>query len=199
MRLEDYRLVFVAVGLVGVLLLASPALGAVLRFPGGEAFSELYVLGPGHMAENYPYNVVVGQNYSVYVGVGNHLGSSAYYVLYVKLRNQTDLLPNSASGTSSSLQPLYEFRFVVPDGKYWEGPLVFVVSNASISGNQSVVGRLTINNVAFDVDKPAVWDSNSTMFNYQLVFELWLYDAPSSTVQFNKRFVGLQLNLTASI
>ena len=77
--------------------------------------------------------------------------------------------------------------------------MVFVVSNASISGNQSVVWRLTINNVAFDVDKRAVWDSNSTMFNYQVVFELWLYDAPSSTVQFNSRFVGLQLNLTASI
>ena len=46
------------------------------------------------MAENYPYNIAVGQNYSVYVNVGNHLGSSAYYVLYVKLGNQTDQLPN---------------------------------------------------------------------------------------------------------
>lgn len=196
MKLAEYKLVFVAIGLIGVLLFASPAIGAVLRFPSGEQFSELYVLGPGHMAENYPFNVAEGQNYSVYVGVGNHLGSSAYYVVYVKLRNQSDLLPNSTTASPSPLQPLYEYRFSIQDGKNWESPLTFSVTNASVSGNQSLIKQFTINGVKFDVNKPAVWDSNSTMFIYQLVFELWLYDVPSNSVQFNNRLVDLQLNLT---
>ena len=106
MKLEDYKLIFVAVGLIGVLLIASPALGGVIRLSGGEQFSKLYLLDPDNMAENYPFNIVAGQNYSVYVGVGNHLGSSAYYVLYVKFGNQTDPLPNATLGTPSSLQPL---------------------------------------------------------------------------------------------
>ena len=81
MKLDDYKLIFVAVGLIGVLLIASPAIAGAIRLPGGEQFSELYLLGPNQMAENYPYNIAVGQNYSVYVNVGNHLGSSAYYVI----------------------------------------------------------------------------------------------------------------------
>jgi uncharacterized membrane protein len=93
MKLEEYKLIFTAVGFIGVLVLATPALGAVIRFPGGEQFSELYVLGSEHMAQNYPNNIAVGQNYSLYLGVGNHLGSSAYYTLAVKLLNPSDTLP----------------------------------------------------------------------------------------------------------
>ena len=197
MKLGDYKLVFVAVGLIGVLLIASPALsGAIPGLPGGEQFSELYLLGPNQMAENYPSNIAVGQNYSVYVAVGNHLGSSAYYVLYVKLGNQTDQMPNVPLGTPSSLQPLYEYRFSIQDSMNWESPLNFSVSNASISGNNSQINTLQINGLTFNVDKPAMWDSNSTTFKYQLLFELWLYNSQSGAISYNDRFVDLQLNLT---
>ena len=37
MKLEGYKLVFVAVGLIGVLLIATPALADVIRLPGWEA------------------------------------------------------------------------------------------------------------------------------------------------------------------
>jgi hypothetical protein len=196
MKLEGYKLVFVVVGLIGVLLIATPALADFIRPPSGEQFSELYLLGPGNMAANYPSNIVAGQNYSVYVGVGNHLGSSAYYVLYVKFGNATDQMPNATLGTPSSLQPLYEYRFSIQDGMNWESLLTFSVSNALISGNNSQINTLQLNGVAFNVDKPAMWDSNSTTFRYQLLFELWIYDSHSGNVVFNNRFVDLQLNLT---
>jgi uncharacterized membrane protein len=196
MKLEGYKLVFVAVGLIGVLLIASPALGGVIRLPGGEQFSELYLLGPDHMAENYPFNIVAGQNYSVYVDVGNQLGSSATYVLYVKLSNQTDQMPNATLGTPSILQPLYEYRFSIQDSVNWESLLNFSVSNASISGNNSQINTLQVNGVAFNVDKPAMWDSNSTTFKYQLLFELWIYNVQTGSVEFNNRYVNLQLNVT---
>ena len=133
MKLEGYKLFFVAVSLIGVLLIATPALTDLIRFPGGEQFSELYLLGPNQMAENYPSNIAVGQNYSVYVGVGNYLGSSAYYVLYVKFGNATDQMPNDALGTPSSLPPLYEYRFSIQNSVNWESLLNFSVSSASIS------------------------------------------------------------------
>ena len=196
MKLEGYKLIFVAVGLIGVLLIASPALAGVIRLPGGEQFSELYLLGPDHMAENYPFNIAVGQNYSVYVDVGNQLGSSAYYVLYVKLGNTTDQLPNNTLGTPSSLQPLYEYRFSIQDSMYWESLFNFSVSNASISGNNSQINTLQINGVLFTVNKPVMWNSNSTTFTYQLFFELWIYNMQMASVGFNNRFVNLQLNLT---
>jgi uncharacterized membrane protein len=98
MKLGDCKLIFVAIALIGVLLFASPAIAGSIRVPGGEAFSELYLLGPDKIAQGYPSNVAVGQNYSVFVNVGNHLGSSAYYVLYIKLANATDQLANTTLG-----------------------------------------------------------------------------------------------------
>ena len=148
------------------------------------------------MAENYPYNIAVGQNYSVYVDVANQLGSSAYYVLYVKLGNATDQMPNNTLGTPSPLQPLCEYRFSVQDGVSWESPVNFSVSSASISGINSQINTLQINNVPFNVDKSAMWNSNSTTFRYQLFFELWIYNVQTGSVEFNSRFVDLQLNLT---
>ena len=199
MKLEGYRVVFVTIGLIGVLLIATPALTSVIRLPNGAQFSELYLLGPDNMAENYPFNIAVGQNYSIYVGVGNQLGSSAYYVLYVKFGNETDLLPNATLGTPSILQPLIEYRFSIQDSVNWESLLNFSVANASISGYNSQINTLQINGDAFNVDKPAMWDSNSTTFKYQLLFELWIYNSSSSAISFNDRFVDLQLNLTRTL
>jgi hypothetical protein len=199
MKLNDYKLIFVAVGLISVLLIATPALADVLRLPGTEQFSQLYLLGPGQMAENYPFNIEADQNYSVYVGVANQMGSSLYYMVYVMFMNQSDQLPNAAAGMPSSLQPLYEYRFAVQDGESWESPLTFSVSDPSFSGNQSFIKTLTINNDVFDINKPSLWDSNTTTFSYKLLFELWIYNPQSGSVDYNNRYVDLQLNLTNSL
>lgn len=199
MKLNDYKLIFIAIGLISVLLVATPALADAIRLPGGEPFSELYLLGSGGTADNYPFNIEVGQNYSVYVGVGNHLGSSAYYILYVKFCNETDPLPNANPGAQSYLQPLIEYRFLIADGMNWESLLNFSVSDASILGNNSQINTLQINGATFNVDKPALWDSNSTMFKYRLSFELWMYNSQSNAISYNDRFVDLQLNLTRTL
>jgi hypothetical protein len=151
------------------------------------------------MMENYPFNIAVCQNYSIFVGVGNHLGSPAYYVLYMKFSNETDLLPNDTLGTPSPLQPLYEYRFSIQDRMNWESLLTFSVSNGSISGNNSQINTLQINGVIFNVDKHTQWDSNSSTFKYHLFFELWLYNSSSNAVLYNDRFVDLQLNLTRTM
>ena len=198
MNLEGYKLIFVAVGLIGVLLIATPALANVISPPSGEQFSELYLLGPNHMAENYPSGISVDQTYSVFVDVGNYLGSSAYYVLYLKLGNKTDQMPNATLGTPSSLKPIYEYRFSIQNNKNWESQLNFSVSSASILGNNSQINTLKINSNVFNVDKPAVRDSNSTTFRYNLLFELWIYNDKSNTIEYNSRFVDLLLNLTSN-
>jgi hypothetical protein len=194
LRLEDYRTIFVAAGLIGILICALPTLSLALHLPTGEKFSELYVLGPAHMAEGYPFNVTADMSYMVYVGVGNHMGSSAYYVVYVKFRNQTEPLPNATTGTPSPQPPLYEYRIVLQDGKSWEGPLAF-----SLSGNQTLVDSLVINGVAFSVNEHADWDSAREGYYYQLFFELWIYNAEVDSIQFHNRYVTLWFNMTAAI
>jgi len=197
MNFEDYRTVFQVGSLVFVLLAASPALSLVVSFPrGGESFSELWLLGPNHMAEDYPFNVQAGEDYSLFLGVGNHLGHSAYYLVYAKFRNQTQPLPNASSSEPSSLSSLYTFEFFLADGDVWETPVIFQVLSASFQGNVVVVDRISVDDRAFQVGCSLTWDSENSGFYFQLFFELWLFNSTRSSFQFHDRFVGIWLNMT---
>ena len=199
MNLEDYRTLFVATSLVLILIATVPVIALVVPFPrSGESFSELWLLGPTHMAEDYPFNVGVGEEYSVFVGVGNHMGCSEYYMVYVKFRNQTQPLPDVSSSKPSPLPPLYEFQFFVADGEAWESLLMFEILDASVQVDSVFVGSVLINGVAFSVDSFSMWDSENNGFYYQLFFELWLYDMASQSFQYHDRFVGIWLNVTGS-
>jgi len=199
MNLEEYRTVFVAGSLVLMLIAAAPTLSLIIAFPGGsERFSELWLLGRNHMMEDYPFNVGVNESYSVFVGVGNHLGGSEYYLVYVKFRNQTQQLPNSTTSEPSPLPPLYEFRFVLSDGEVWEAPLTFAVENVLLQQNFSIVQEVSINGIVFPVNCTSTWDSDRNGFYYQLFFELWLYNITSQKFQYHNRFVGIWLNVTGS-
>jgi len=198
LRFQDYRTLFLGISLGFVLLAASPALSIVISFPSGEErFSELWLLGPNHMAEDYPFNVQVGEQYNVYLGLGNHMGGSMYYAVYVKFRNQTQPLPNAIMSLPSSLPSLYEFRAFVPDGGAWEKLVTFSVLEASLYENLSFVNRLVINDRGVRVSSSAIWDSENKGFYYQLFFELWLYDVTSQSFRFHNRLVGIWLNMTS--
>lgn len=196
MKLDDYNVVFAIVGLIGVVLFVLPTLSLILPLPGGEEFSELWILGPSHIAENYPFNVRAGDEYLVHAGVGNHMGSSVYYVVCVKFRNQTEPLPDATAGLPSPLLSLYEYRVFLRDGENWEAPLTFSFSKVSFLENRSSVGSLMINDVAFDVDKLTFRDAENNGYYYQLFIELWIFNKDSDSFQFHNRFVGLWLNIT---
>jgi uncharacterized membrane protein len=194
LTLSDYKTIFVAVGAIGVLLFASPTLGPVLRFSMGEKFSELQLLGSGHMAENYPSNIRANESYLAYVGINNHMRSSAYYVVYVKFRNQSEELPNATA--PSPLPPLYEYRTFLQNDETWEAPLNFSVLDVSFLENRTHVGFLRINDVVLNVDKSTLWDADLMGCYFQLFIELWIYDSEANAVQFHNRFVDLWLNMT---
>jgi uncharacterized membrane protein len=181
------------------LIILAPTLALVVTFPEGERFSELWILGSNHTAANYSFDVTVNEEYLVYVGVGNHMSRSSYYVVYVKLGNQDEALPDTKAGIPSPLEPLYEYRIFIQNEENWEVPMKFSFSNVSIFENQSLVGIIRINDVAFNVDKPASWDVNNTGYYYQLFLELWIYNSESQVLQFHNRFVSIRLNMTSQI
>jgi len=198
MNLEECKSVF-AVTVLGLTLVAAfPTVSMVLPFPsGGERFSELWLLGPDHMAEGYPFNVRGGEVQGpIYVGVSNHMGSSEYYVVYVKFRNQTQPLPNATASEPSPLLPLYEFQFFLADGETWETPLFFTVEDVLFQDDTVSTSRISINDVVSSVNASTKWDSGYSGFYYQLFFELWLYSRDLQTFQFHDRFVGIWLNMT---
>jgi uncharacterized membrane protein len=180
-----------------MLLVAAPMVGLLGPIPSGqERFSELWLLGPNHMAEGYPFNVRVGEAYSIFVGVGNHMGRSSYYHVSVKFRNGTQPLPDVSGSTPSPLPPLYEFRFLVADEATWESRVTFTILDASVHADSAFIGNVSINGVTFPVSSSAMWDSENTGFYFQLFFELWRYTDEYSSFRYHDRFVGLWLNMT---
>lgn len=199
MNLDDYRALFLVVTLGLALIVASPLFGVIVPFGGGsERFSEFWLLGPSHMAEGYPFNVTAGEEYRVFVGVGNHMGGSEYYMVSVKFRNSSQSLPDITGSEPSSLPTLYEYRFFVGDGEVWEMPVTFGFEDVVVEGDFLVVGDVTVDGVVFPVDVSAVGDVERGGCFFQLFFELWRYDVMSESFRFDDRFVGLWLNMTGS-
>ena len=198
MNLEEYRVLFLVVMLGLALVAASPVLGVVVPQGGSERFSEFWLLDAWNRTEYYPFVVGVGEVYRVFVGVGNHVGGSEYYMVNVKFRNGTQSLPDIDGSVSSSLVPLYEFRFFVGDGEVWGSLVTFGFRDVVVEGDVLFVGDVIVNGVSFPVDASAVWDSEAEGFFFQLFFELWRYDLDSRVFRFHDRFVGIWLSMTVS-
>ncbi len=228
LNLQKYTVLFVVVTAVLALLVASPALQRVLVYPQTEFFTELGLLGPGHMAENYPYNITRNQNYNLFLGVANHLGSVAYYVVEVKFRNESQSAPDSFNHTPSSLQSLYSIPVFVADKESHELPISIafdysfqnvtrtVYSNVTVPGGpgenatiQQVAENVTLLQANFNGLKfngvtlnlqgySSDWNSSTNEFYGNLIFELWIYNSTTSSFQYHDRFVDLKLNMTST-
>ena len=196
MKLSDYKLILITVGVIGILLFASPSIAALVSLPAEEQFSELFLLGPKQMAADYPYNIVPNQNYTIYLGVTNHVGSLAYYQVYVKLYNASDALPDKLLGVTNPTQPCYDLRFSIQDGQTFQIPVTFSITNTHTQNNQTTIGNIQINGQTTTINKPSTWNQTTTTYQYNLFFELWMYNSQSGNIEFNNRYVNLKLNLT---
>lgn len=200
MNLEEHRVVFMIITGILVLLAASPGLSRLLVLPRTEFFTELWLLGSNHMAENYPFNVTNGEKYNVFLGLGNHLGYTAYYKIAVKFRNQTQSGPDSFNRTPSSLPALYEIRAFVADEATWEIPIIFSFNYEYDEVRSQVdVKSITVNDVVLETKNSTItWDVKNNGFLGNLFFELWIYNSTINGFQYHERFVGIWLNMTAS-
>jgi uncharacterized membrane protein len=159
---------------------------------GSAQFSELFMLGPSHNIANYPTDLKADQGYSFYVGVTNHMGSSTNYVLYLKLLNASDLLPDHANKIPSPVQPFYENRFSLQNNQTYEKAMNFSISNVTIKDDNILLGKFNLNNQVFSLNYPSVSTNSSS---YRLLFELWTNN-PSDGLLFDNRFTFLNFNVT---
>jgi len=202
MNLSEIKVLFIVVTAVAALLVASPVLSRILVYPRTEFFSEMWLLGPNHKAEGYPYNVTQGQNYTVYLGIGNQLGYCAYYVVQVKFRNETQPLPTSfgpvENRTPSNMPPLLNISTFVADEQNWELPISFSFDyEANLNRSQVWFKSLTMNNETLDLESYiTTWNETRSLFFGNLVFELWIYNTQAASLSYHGRFVDLKLNMT---
>jgi uncharacterized membrane protein len=90
---------FLSVVLALIMLVAIITTVFVIVAPkeGGERFTEFYILGENQMANDYPDQIIAGQNYPMYVGVGNHeKRNTAYTIETWLLRTEFDNVTNTS-------------------------------------------------------------------------------------------------------
>lgn len=202
MSLEEHHILFLVVTGVLVLTVASPALSRVLVFPRNEFFTELWLLGPGHKAEHYPYNVSRGAEYTVFLGVGNNLGHCAYYQIMVKFRNESQPGPTSfgPEGTRvpSNVSSLFNLSVFVGDLQVWEKPVTFSFDYTYDDVAKCVdFNSMAFNDAVLNMSGCMVArNANTTEYNGYLFFETWLYRNETLGFTYHERFVSLRLNMT---
>ena len=96
---ETATLALAVVTILAVLAAVYPILPS-----NGEAFSELGVLGPNQKIADYPTNVAVGQQFTLFVYVGNHQGQADYYQVMMKEGNPGTVVNNSTSADVPAVQ-----------------------------------------------------------------------------------------------
>jgi hypothetical protein len=198
MALREYKVLFIIIISFLALLVASPALQQLLVYPQTEFFTELWLLGPQHSAENLPYNITLNENYKLFLGISNHLGYCAYYSIQVKFRNQTQSAPDPLTQKPSSLSPLYSISGVVADKETWELPVTFSF-DYSYDANASQVNfnRMMFNGAALNLNgSSATWDAEKSRFYGNLIFELWIYNDTVGGFMYHQRYNDLKFNMT---
>ena len=202
MNVQQYQALLLIITGTLALIVASPALQRLLVYPQREFFTEMWLLGPDHMAENYPFAVKKAENLEFFLGISNHLGYCAYYLIQVKFRNQTQPAADSLNRTSSTLPSLHTFNAFVANEETWETPILcaidFVQEDYEGTLLRVRVTNMTFNDYFLDLkDFTMVWDAKRSGFFGDLFFELWIYNYTTGDFQYNERSVGLWLNMTS--
>lgn len=190
MNLRQYKVLIIVVAATVALFAASPSLSQLLASTQTDHFTELSLLGPNHDTKTYPYSIKSGQSFTLYLNIDNHLGSTGYYMVRVKFRDQTGSAPNSFDKTSSSMPSLWDIKAVVDNDKSLEIPLTITL----IYGSPSTLSGIRINGSLVGTSI-AISNSSDGYFG-NLFFELWLFNDTTQAYEYNQRYVGIWLNLT---
>lgn len=198
-QLDNYRSIFIAIALIGLLLFSWPTVSVLFKMPHGQQFSEIYFLGPNKNFEGIPSNIQTGVSYQVYLGLGNNLGHSSYYSCLVKISNGSEFMPDTKLGKSIDLPVLYEYKIFIKDGDSIQLPLTFQVDSLTFTDLSCQLSGMRINGLDVPVTETSDWSSDKAGFYYNLIVELWLFNSTLGKSQFNDRFVSLPLNMTQRI
>lgn len=195
----QYKGLFFVIVAVLALLAASPLLQRVLVYPQTDFFTELYLLDSDRMAENYPYNITRNTHYNLFLVISNHLGSSADYQVQVKFRNELQSAPEAISKTPSSLPSLRNIETTVADNETWELPVTFSFDYSLKNADQIVFDSITLNNQHINLNgRTSNFNSTTSVFYGDLIFELWKYNSTVNAYQYHERFVDLKFNMTTT-
>lgn len=133
----------VTAAVLAVITVVAIAVGveALLPYRMSEQFSELGVLGPNMKIADYPKELVTGENFTLYLYVGNHEGHVMYYRVLVKLGDNTTKI---SEDEPSDAEQLLSREVILQDGGNWTAPITLSIDKPGL--NQRLIFELWIYN-----------------------------------------------------
>jgi uncharacterized membrane protein len=181
--------------LIGSSLLAWPVIQTYIPHIEDEKYTELFILGSTHEADNYPHKVLPGEIYGIYAAVVNHRDASSYYQLHVKIRSTNDPPSNPLQSESSNLKTITSYSIILSDEEQWEKAISFAFPEFNQTNESVHIQEIVIGDKAFNVDKTFPFDPE-TGSKLGLFFELWILDEATSSFQYDNRFVEIWLDIS---
>jgi hypothetical protein len=81
---------FLSAALVLAIVIALSTTILLIALPKeNEHFTDFFILGANRMADDYPDEIIAGQNYPMFIGVGNHEKRNATYIIETWIMNTT--------------------------------------------------------------------------------------------------------------
>jgi uncharacterized membrane protein len=121
------KVIIVAIALLGLLTILE---GYQILFRNASPkYSELGILGPGMKIGDYPTDVRVGENITLYTYVGNHEGKTQNYTILVKIGNQNMKVNNS---TPMNAPIIGQINLLIPDGGDQTSPTTIIFEKAEL-------------------------------------------------------------------
>jgi hypothetical protein len=196
MKQSDAKTLYIVVTFIIALVLLTPLLSQIVQISRGESFSEIWLLGDGDKAENYPLNLSQGETYNVRLGVRNNKGSLAYYLVYLKMLNRTDPIPNSTQIEPSQTPPTWEWQLTLADGQDISLPVSLTLSDVRFVDSTCRIGGLLIGDKAVRLEKNIQRDSVDNGYFLRILFELWIHDRATDSFEYDNRFVYSWVSIT---
>jgi hypothetical protein len=196
MKQSDAKRLYIVVTFIIALVLLTPLLSQIVQIPRGESFSEIWLLGDGDKAENYPLNLSQGETYNVKLGIRNNKGSLAYYLVYLKMLNRTDPIPNSTQIEPSPAPPTWEWQLTLADGQDVSVPVSLTLSDVKFVDSTCRIGGLLIGDKAVRLEKNIQRDSVDNGYFLRILFELWIHDRATDSFEYDNRFVYSWVSIT---
>lgn len=92
-----------------------------------EPFSEVAILGPNQKIGDYPKNLTAGENFNLYLYVGNHERKVMYYRVYAKLDDQLSVINETVPLDAS---PIAQYETVLSNNQTWLKPITLRIDES---------------------------------------------------------------------
>lgn len=160
----------------------------------------MWVLDEYQRAPKSQMAVLTNESSLFYIGVENKMNRSEYCEIQVKFRNLSMPIPNTANSTFAPLDSILSYRFFLAKDETWETPFEFNLTGEEFNSS-FILHDIEINNKLYEINLQSDWIEEFNGYNYQFIFELWLFEKTKEEFSFSgvwvtSPFLYIDLNQT---